>query len=107
MYSILARLLRYLYDFPRPICHTAQRRGEQHLVNHAHDVTSGTGLRASEWRVNSDHAFMHLTLRQWHVATYHGGQDDCNPYKRRTSVLFTSKPMSSWWGPEWQVWRPL
>jgi hypothetical protein len=44
-YSIFTRLLRYLYDFLRSICHTAQRRGEQRLVNHAHDVMSGTGLR--------------------------------------------------------------
>jgi hypothetical protein len=44
-YSLFTRLLRYLYDFPRPICHTFQRRGEQRLVSHAHDVMSGTGLR--------------------------------------------------------------
>ena len=39
------RLLRYLYDFPRPLCHTSQRRGAQRLVSHAHDVMSGNGLR--------------------------------------------------------------
>jgi hypothetical protein len=36
-YSIFTRLLRTLYNFPPPVCHTLQRQGGHRLSCHTHN----------------------------------------------------------------------